>query len=129
MARKFEKNVDGVAVFFLGRSPEDFEVGDLVVDGRECCVGVYYMVRDYPRYRVAFSDDWAFDGSDSVVVYSELVEFAESTELVEAAYFLMAHRFEYERDFKAWELGAMSRPFMDAHGCGFIAEAAGEWAV
>lgn len=129
MGRKHEKTIDGVDVFFLGRSTEDFGSSDLVVDGRKCVVGVYYRHREYPRYRVAFSDNFAIDGSDAVVAYSDIVGWEAGSPMVEGGYFLMAHDFEFEEDFRAWELEAMSKPFMSSQGCDFIAEAVGEWAV
>lgn len=127
--RKHERTVAGVDIFFLGRSVDDFGVDDLVVDGRSCVLGVYYCCDEYPRFRVSFSDDFWIDGSNAVVAYSDVVGWEADSGMVEGGYFLMAHDFESEEEFKAWELEAMSKPFMSSQGCDFIAEAVGEWST
>lgn len=127
VGRKHEKTIGGVDVFFLGQSTEDFGSCDLVVDGRFCVVGVYYCCGEYPRFRVAFSDDLFIDGSGAVVAFSDLVGWEADSPIIEGGYFLMAHNFGSEEEFKAWELEAMSKPFMSSQGCDFIAEAVGEW--
>lgn len=125
--RQLEGDVGGVDVYFLGQSPESIEPEDLVAD-RECAVGVYYLSDEYPRFRVAFTDDMAFDGSSAVVVLSELVEFFASRKILDASIFLMSHGMG-EPEFRAWEKEFMSIPFMKSQGCDFLAEAKGEWSV
>jgi len=118
--KKFEMNIDGVDLFFLGGSTDEFSADDLVVEGRHTAVFVYYVTSEFPRFHVSSADDWQIDESGSVVAYSDICCWEEDTAAVDRAYFLFSHDYEDYKDLKQWELEYMTKAFMESQGCDFV---------
>lgn len=121
--RELKGDVAGVDVYYLGTSPADIQPDDLVTD-RPAAIGLYYQTKEYPRFRVALSDDIHIDASSAAAALGELVEFFEEVQPVEATVFLLAHGLP-ESDFRAWEKEHMAVPFMRNQGCDFLTDVSG----
>ncbi len=126
---KFLRSVEGVDIYEADGGLESLHPSDLVVPGRFTAVGVYYLTDKYPRFRTAVSDDFRIDASSAVVQLSDVVTWAAGRKMLDSMILVFVHDGLSDDDFTVFERKHVAIPFMRSHGCDFMAEAVGEFAV
>ena len=129
--KKFLRSFGGIDIYEV----EDIDSlwpEDLVVPEKTTAICAYYMVAQYPRFRVAFSDDLRIDESSAATAACDFISWwcdDAQCDVKDIAVMIIAHDNLSDDDFKALELEALSKPFMKSHDCDFIAHARGEFSV